>query len=490
MAIKKAKAKQVVTARTARARHRPHLIDACISALHLYGPSKTTVDKVVAIAGLSPGIVRFYFDSKDALLVASLEFLASEFEQTLVVPVAAQVGDPIAALNLLVDLYLGPELASARKVSVWYSFWGEASSRQEYYDICGSRDAKFEALVHVLTRRLLAREPASVAEPEAIALGLIGTLEMLWQGFAFQTEAAIDRAAVRRQMDSYLRSVFPTSFVHQRLTTNRRLQTIPGWSFAGTVADLAMPGQAIGVDRQGDSILVVRGTDDQIRAFANRCPVRPHGLLLDSKRQMLRRIECRIHGVAFDLNGANFDAAYQHLPSRRCVITEGLVWVTDDETSPPPSPAIAAVIRDTPLSLSRVVDVNVTADWTVLVDLWRGNNATHDRSTSLGRIPSWSQDRFERLTSELDPGLQIWVEPHQILDLGPAGLTVTAILPRGPGQARVRQWRYDRLENPQRTKILRYLINRNFKHSLVVAASIQRGIDDDALAPTRRDEIS
>ncbi len=130
--------------RASRARQRQRLIDACISALHVHGPSKTTVEKVVAIARMSPGIVRFYFDSKDAMLVASLEFLAAEFEERLLVPVAALKSKPVEALERLVDLYLGPELASARKVSVWYSFWGEASSRQEYYDICGARDSKFE----------------------------------------------------------------------------------------------------------------------------------------------------------------------------------------------------------------------------------------------------------------------------------------------------------------------------------------------------------
>ena len=46
-----------------RQRQRQRLIDACISALHIYGPSRTTVEKVVALADLSPGFVRFYFDS-------------------------------------------------------------------------------------------------------------------------------------------------------------------------------------------------------------------------------------------------------------------------------------------------------------------------------------------------------------------------------------------------------------------------------------------
>jgi len=42
-----------------------------------------------------------------------------------------------------------------------------------------------------------------------VALGLIGVLEVLWQGFAFESEANIDRAAAVARSLAFLRSVFP-----------------------------------------------------------------------------------------------------------------------------------------------------------------------------------------------------------------------------------------------------------------------------------------
>ena len=198
--------------RASRSRQRKRLIDACISALHIHGPSRTTVEKVVAIAGMSPGIVRFYFDSKAAMLVASLQFLATEFEERLLVPVAQLKDTPVRALETLVDLYLDPDIASPRKVSVWYSFWGEASSRQEYYDICGQKDESFASLVRDLVERLIVEAQAPHLDRDAVALGLIGVLEMLWQGFAFQSEPDIDRAAAKHRCMAYLRSVFPREF--------------------------------------------------------------------------------------------------------------------------------------------------------------------------------------------------------------------------------------------------------------------------------------
>jgi len=198
--------------RASRIRQRKRLIDACISALHIHGPSRTTVEKVVAFAGMSPGIVRFYFDSKAAMLVASLQFLADEFGERVLVPVARLKNRPVQALETLVDLYLDSDIASPRKVSVWYAFWGEASSRQEYYDICGQKDEGFAALVRELIGRLITQARAPHLDPDGVALGLIGVLEMQWQDFAFRAEAEIDRAAARHRCMAYLRSVFPGEF--------------------------------------------------------------------------------------------------------------------------------------------------------------------------------------------------------------------------------------------------------------------------------------
>src|ERR1700733_249168 len=94
-----------------RLRQRQKLIDACITALHLHGPSRTTIDKVVAIADMSPGIVNFYFETKAALLVAALEHLAVEFEERVQVPLEALRTDPVRALPRLIELYLDPEIA-------------------------------------------------------------------------------------------------------------------------------------------------------------------------------------------------------------------------------------------------------------------------------------------------------------------------------------------------------------------------------------------
>src|SRR6202161_168722 len=329
------KSAHVPRARNAHSRQRQRLIDACISALHIYGPSRTTVEKVVAIAKMSPGIVRFYFASKAAMLVASLQFLAAEFEEQLLVPVTRLKSRPVAALELMVDLYLDPEIASPRKVSVWYAFWGEASSRQEYYDICGQKDEGFAALVRELIERMIVETSQPQLDADGIALGLIGVLEMLWQDFAFRSEADIDRAAAKRRCMAYLRSIFPGQFAPLPLRHGEdapaaaALKRFAGWVYgsarafalerdhlfqsawqvAGHESQIPRAGDFLTVDTGAERALLVRDSFGKLHALRNSCPELPHALVQDSSGRIDGTIDCKIHGLKFGLDGGRADAA-------------------------------------------------------------------------------------------------------------------------------------------------------------------------------------
>jgi TetR/AcrR family transcriptional repressor of bet genes len=312
--------------RASRPRQRQRLIEACISALHVHGPSRTTVDKVVSIAEMSPGIVTFYFESKAAMLVAALQFLADEFELQVLVPVTALAAEPVAALEALVRLMLDPEIASPRKVSVWYAFWGEANSRQEYYDICGKKDAAFAAAVQDLIARLVAEENNSDLDAEAIALGLIGVLEILWQDIAFQEEAKIDRAGAERRALAYLRSVFPRRFAKaparpalpaasQRLPgwayadaalhgVERRRLFLPAWHCAGPSGRIARSGDYLALELFGERALILRDPAGQLVARHNSCRRRPHALLPEGQGHLDRPLSCAVDGLHYGFDGA------------------------------------------------------------------------------------------------------------------------------------------------------------------------------------------
>ncbi|HEX5207820.1 MAG TPA: TetR/AcrR family transcriptional regulator [Steroidobacteraceae bacterium] len=360
-------------------RQRQRLIDACIAALHLYGPSRTTVEKVVAIADLSPGIVRFYFDSKDAMLVASLGYLAAEFDERVLQPVARLRDSPVRALELLVDLYLDPQLASTRKISVWYSFWGEASSRQEYLDICGKNDEDFATLVRQLMERMITETGARHLDADGIALGLIGVLEVLWQGFAFQSEESIDRAAARERSLAYLRSVFPGRFGSGTPAVAREM--LPPWAYAS--------GPLLALERE--------------RLLRPAWQVVGYTLPAQRKRRATGGGQYVVHDLTHVLEGA----APGDLTSLE-MTQEGPFVLA--RARRPGGEAPAGWPTEWPeLQPGRVEEVTVAANWKVVVEQWL----------------------------ESDSPRRYFLTPNQLLDLGAGGAQILRVVPEAPDRSRL-----------------------------------------------------
>ncbi len=482
------------------------------------------MEKVVAIAKMSPGIVRFYFDSKAAMLVASLQFLAAEFEERLLVPVAKLKSTPIAALELIVDLYLDPDIASPRKVSVWYAFWGEASSRQEYYDICGQKDESFAALVRELIGSLIIETSQPQLDPDGIALGLIGVLEMLWQDFAFRTERNIDRAAAKARCMAYLRSIFPGRFAVADGHASRPVALpvsvgrLPGWAYAdahihamerellfqngwavvGHESQVAHAGDFLCIDSGAERVLVVRDASGAVHALRNSCPESPHTLLLARRGRLDAGIECKLHGLQFRLNGkcatglGRMDLGVLDWSS-----VDGLMFAKSaarERSADAPAPAawFDAPLPQGLMMLDPPIELPVAADWKVVVEQWL-DSSMHGVAPSSAvdsmvwhaailSDPGWSGRRYRKLmacTSERTWRRQ-FIAPNQLLETRPDGLAVVQAIPVAPGRCLVRRMDYSVLAPDAGSEAVLHLARRLGPYArrttLDVAESVQKGM--------------
>ncbi len=78
------------------------------------------------------------------------------------------------------------------------------------------------------------------------------------------------------------------------------------WVFVGHVSELVSPGDYVVRKLYKESIAVVRGQDDKIRAFFNVCPHRGHEIL--SGKGNKKRLVCPNHAWTFHIDGSLFKA--------------------------------------------------------------------------------------------------------------------------------------------------------------------------------------
>ena len=116
------------------------------------------------------------------------------------------------------------------------------------------------------------------------------------------------------------------------------------WNFAGRVDQLPNTGDFMTLDFFGESVILVRGKDNAIRAFANVCRHRSARLL--EGQGNCRTIVCPYHSWVYGLDGgllrmkgmegtSNFDPKENSLRELRAEIWAGFIFVTFDSDMNP-----------------------------------------------------------------------------------------------------------------------------------------------------------
>ncbi|MEE4146482.1 MAG: GNAT family N-acetyltransferase [Halieaceae bacterium] len=195
-----------------QAERRRLLIDATISAISEHGLPKLTLAKIAAIAGLSAGSVNFHFDSKEALLLATLTELAREFEQRILNALEFAGPSPANKLLAMFEASLDPNITEPRKTAVWFAFTSEARSRADYQRICGEQDQKIFAITLQLCDEIIHQgNKQGQMNPRAMANAVQGLIDEIWEEILYAGEG-YDREDARFMYLAFLASVFPWAF--------------------------------------------------------------------------------------------------------------------------------------------------------------------------------------------------------------------------------------------------------------------------------------
>ena len=188
---------------------RQKLIEATMEVIASEGLSGVTMAKVAEQAGLSRGISNFHVQSKEQLLLETLRTIYQEFDESWRNIAADAVRLPAEKLKAIIETNLMPPIASKKKLAVWLAFWGEASSRKTYLEICAAHDREWDAAVEDIIRKM-AGDGFNFRgmSPGKIAQSLTAMMDGFWVEYLIAGDRYTPQDAIRACY-AYLASFFP-----------------------------------------------------------------------------------------------------------------------------------------------------------------------------------------------------------------------------------------------------------------------------------------
>ncbi|MFN3662500.1 TetR/AcrR family transcriptional regulator [Yoonia sp.] len=98
---------------------RAALIDATLDCIAEGGPQAATVRAIAVKAGVTPGLIKHYFDTKEELVAAAHETLMTRLTEASAAALDDPPADPVARLAGFVANAVTPPVVDPRAVALW-----------------------------------------------------------------------------------------------------------------------------------------------------------------------------------------------------------------------------------------------------------------------------------------------------------------------------------------------------------------------------------
>jgi AcrR family transcriptional regulator len=169
----------LVTARAAFTREAPDvrrqaLVAAAEAVLAREGVGGTSVRAICAEAGVSPGLLRHYFEGVDELIAAAYEAVSQRIEAALDAALASAEPTPRARLLAYMGASFAPPVLDERLLAAWVGFWSLVRTKPRMAAIHAASYADFRARLETLLA------DAGARETRLAAIALTATIDGLW----------------------------------------------------------------------------------------------------------------------------------------------------------------------------------------------------------------------------------------------------------------------------------------------------------------------
>ena len=167
-------------------KRKTQLIAAALESIAKRGLMETTITHIAKGAGMSRGIINFYFTSKEMMLRETLKSLIDDYEATWREAMADAGEDARQRLLILIHVHFDKKLCSARRLNVMSAFWGHAATQASYRNQLEAADRTIET---AFTEGLAHLYGAGLEDAKHLARQLHALIRGLWLTFMLNPSA-------------------------------------------------------------------------------------------------------------------------------------------------------------------------------------------------------------------------------------------------------------------------------------------------------------
>lgn len=158
-------------------RRREALMAAALDLIAEGGPTAATVRAIADRAGVTPGLIRHYFSSKEHLTQEAYRFMMQQMQADNAAVLDAAPADPSARLAAFVAAALRPPVMTPRQLGLWAGFIHQVQHDPDMAVIHAETYLGYRDLLESLIAALGPNDPTRL---RSLAIACNGVIDGLW----------------------------------------------------------------------------------------------------------------------------------------------------------------------------------------------------------------------------------------------------------------------------------------------------------------------
>lgn len=164
------------------AERKDQIVRATVDCISKFGYHNFSMQDVARTAGVSKGIIHYYFLNKDELMMSVLDKVAGDIEQVLQSDMA-NISDPFQKMEIFVNVCFDVVRSTREYYQVNMDFWTQINQKDEVREVIARHYAKFrETAADVVRVGVAAKKFRSVdpAQYGSYIIAVIDGLSLQW----------------------------------------------------------------------------------------------------------------------------------------------------------------------------------------------------------------------------------------------------------------------------------------------------------------------